>query len=95
MPMYANKDAEQSGISQRIVHHKHVNQNEKYLETLDDNKVKAGKENAIETILSAVKTHINNINLCKFGCGALGNITINGNYKHAIQMKMITTINSC
>ena len=42
-----------------------------------DNKVMAGRAGAIEAIVSAMKTHINNAGVCKQGCGALRNITVN------------------
>ena len=43
-----------------------------------DNKVKAGGAGAIDVIVSAMKTHSNNTGVCKQGCGALSNITVNG-----------------
>ena len=45
----------------------------------DDNRVRAGEGGAIEVILNAMRTHINNAGVCEAGCGALGNITENGN----------------
>ena len=43
-----------------------------------DNKVKAGRAGAIDVIVSAMKTHINNAGVCEAGCRALSNITVNG-----------------
>ena len=46
--------------------------------TTADNQVKAGECGAIEVILSAMKTHMNNADVCQAGCGALWSITVNG-----------------
>ena len=46
--------------------------------TTDGNKVKAGGCGAIEVIVSAMKTHMNNAGVCEKGCRALCNITVNG-----------------
>ena len=43
-----------------------------------DNKVMAGRAGAIDVIVSAMKTHSNNAGVCEQGCGALGNIIMNG-----------------
>ena len=43
----------------------------------DDNKVKAGRAGAIDVIVSAMKTHSNNADVCEQGCGALWAITLN------------------
>ena len=43
-----------------------------------DNQVKAGRAGAIDVIVSAMKTHSNNADVCEAGCGALRNITVNG-----------------
>ena len=40
--------------------------------------MKAGGAGAIETIVSAMKVHINNADVCYCGCGALGSIALNG-----------------
>ena len=40
--------------------------------------MKAGKEGAIEVILDAMRTHINNAGVCEIGYRVLGNITLNG-----------------
>ena len=77
-------DAEHSGTSQRMVHHNNTQYNNTYnamtfsLEFTADNKVEAGRAGAIEAIVSAMKTHINNAGVCEQGCGALRNITVNG-----------------
>ena len=42
-----------------------------------DNKVRAGGVGAIEAIVSAMKTHIDDAGVCEAGCGALSNITVN------------------
>ena len=52
--------------------------------TLDDNKVIAGKCGAIEAVVNAMKRHIDNSPLCQNGCGALNNITTNGNTSFTI-----------
>ena len=46
--------------------------------TTAGNQAKAGECGAIEVILSAMKTHMNNAGVCEAGCGVLGNITVNG-----------------
>ena len=43
-----------------------------------DNQVMAGGAGAIDVIVSAMKTHINNAGVCEQGCCALWNITVNG-----------------
>ena len=50
-----------------------------FINKQDDNRSIAGKVGAIEAIVKAMNTHINNANLCENGCGALTNIAINGN----------------
>ena len=47
----------------------------------DYNRVKAGQAGAIEMIVKAMSTHINNADVCKCGCGALLSIIINGKQK--------------
>lgn len=47
--------------------------------TTVNNQKKAGKSGAIEAILNAMKKHINDEYVCHHGCGALSNITSNGN----------------
>ena len=44
----------------------------------DENRVKAG---GIEAVVKAISTHIDNVNVCKAGCGALWNITADGKNK--------------
>ena len=54
--------------------------------TLEDNKVTAGKCGAIEAVVSAMKTHLNNTSVCHYGCWALTNFTINnGKYCYYTQ----------
>ena len=50
--------------------------------TSDDNKVIAGKCGAIEAIVSTMKTHIDNADVCRYGCGTLQNIATIGKYYH-------------
>ena len=50
--------------------------------TSEDNKVTAGKCGAIEAVVSAMKTHLNNAVVCEKGCGALQIIAINGKCHH-------------
>ena len=50
--------------------------------TLADNKVTAGKCGAIEAIVSAMKTHLNNADVCQYGCWALQIIAVNGKCQH-------------
>lgn len=46
-----------------------------------DSQRKAGDAGAINVILSGMKAHIESVDVCKFGCGALRNITDdNGKY---------------
>ena len=40
--------------------------------------MKAGEAGAIDVIISAMKTHSNNADVCFVGCGALWAITLNG-----------------
>ena len=57
-----------------------------YKHTSDDNIVTAGKCGAIEAVVSAMKTHTDNANVCEKGCGALINITANnGKYCYHTQ----------
>ena len=44
---------------------------------LENNKTKAGKAGAIETIVSAMKAHVENANACNSGFNTLLNITQN------------------
>ena len=43
-----------------------------------ENKVKAGAAGGIEAAVKAINTHINNADVCQFGCHALWNMTNNG-----------------
>ena len=44
--------------------------------------MKAGGVGAIEAIVSAMKTHIDNADVCEQGCGSLKNITKNNGTSH-------------
>ena len=46
--------------------------------TSEDNRVTAGKCGVIEAVVSAMKTHTDNANVCWNGCCAHSNITLNG-----------------
>ena len=43
-----------------------------------DNQTKAGEAGAIDVIISAMRTHSDNADVCEQGCMALRNITENG-----------------
>ena len=43
----------------------------------DDNAIKAGEAGAIEMIVKAMNTYINDAVICELGCGTLVNITWN------------------
>ena len=43
----------------------------------DKNKVKAGAAGGIDAAVQAINKHIDNANVCQFGCGALCNMTAN------------------
>ena len=40
--------------------------------------MKAGTAGGIEAIVKVIKAHINKVNVCFYGCGALRNIADNG-----------------
>ena len=40
--------------------------------------MRVGAAGVIETIVKAISTHINNVNVCEQGCDLLNNITGNG-----------------
>ena len=40
--------------------------------------MKAGAAGGIEAVVKAINTHIDNVDVCKLGCGALRNMTVNG-----------------
>ena len=40
-----------------------------------ESKVQAGAEGGIETVVKAINIHIKNPSVCKYGCGALWNMT--------------------
>ena len=64
------------GVYLRDSTHKH---------TLADNRVTAGKCGAIEAVVSAMKTHSDNADVCENGCYALNNITANNGKCHHTQ----------
>ena len=39
--------------------------------------MKAGAVGGIEAVVKAISTHVNNVGVCKNGCGALANIIAN------------------
>ena len=39
--------------------------------------MKAGAAGGIDAVVNAINTHINNADVCKHGCGALGIMTVN------------------
>ena len=41
---------------------------------LDDNKTKVCESGGIEITLKAINSHMNNINVCYYGCGVIWNI---------------------
>lgn len=45
---------------------------------VDDNKIIAREVGVIGVLLEVLKEHIKNDVICKYGCGALNNITENG-----------------
>ena len=44
---------------------------------IDENEVKTGTAGGIEVVVKAINTHINNVDVCEWGCGALMNMTLN------------------
>ena len=42
--------------------------------------MKAGRIGGIEAVVKAINTHINNVKVCKSGCGMLGNTLANGKH---------------
>ena len=50
----------------------------KFLRELADNQVKAGDAGAVEVVVKAMDTHINDVGACISCCGALWNISKNG-----------------
>lgn len=56
----------------------------------DDNKARAGECGAIGMIVSAIKVHTNNLNVCEYGCKTLCNITSNnGKTSYARQKRTL------
>lgn len=47
---------------------------------LADNKMKAGDSGAIDAIVNTVNTHIDNVDICKCGCGIFMTITTIGKF---------------
>lgn len=45
---------------------------------IDGNQIEACKPEAIDIVLKAMETHINNADVCEQGCYILRNITSNG-----------------
>ena len=39
--------------------------------------MKAGKAGGVEVVVKAINTHIDNVDVCFSGCGALFNMTVN------------------
>lgn len=46
--------------------------------TVDDNKARVGECGGIDVIVSVMKTHMNNSEICQQGCGTFMNIMNNG-----------------
>ena len=42
----------------------------------DENQVKAGATGGIEAAVKTINTHIDNADVCEWGCGALWNMTL-------------------
>ena len=42
----------------------------------DENKEKAGAVGGIEAVVKAINTHIDNLDMCKNGCGLLGDMIL-------------------
>ena len=74
--MCVKTDAVHSGISHVTMVNGEPTWHPTYFDRLSaDNQIKAGQEGAIEVIVNAMNAHIKNGDVCKFGCGALKNIT--------------------
>ena len=58
-----------------------------FFNSIAENKVRAGEGGAIETILNAIRMHINNAGVCKDGCGALWIIVVDGKTKQIYKSK--------
>ena len=46
-------------------------------ENIVENQVRVGATGGIEAVVKAINTHIDNDDVCEFGCGALWNVTVN------------------
>lgn len=44
---------------------------------LDESKIIAGRLEIVKDIVNAINTHIDNPDVCKFGCGTIKNIVFN------------------
>ena len=51
---------------------------QKQIKWTAENKEAAGEAGAIEAVVKAINTHIDNADVCENGCGALKNMTVNG-----------------
>ena len=45
-------------------------------EWIAENRVMAGEAGGIETVVKAINIHINNVDVCGYGCSALWNMTV-------------------
>ena len=48
--------------------------------------MKAGAARGIDAVVKAINTHIDNVDVCEKGCGALSNMTFN-NGKNAVKQQ--------
>ena len=94
--MHASMDVVHSGASQTTIVNEiniHWHSNSFYLKHPDDNTITASQVGAIEVIVGAMRTHIEDSDVCKHGCGALGNITCdNGKMKLIIYTPWLSLI---
>ena len=51
----------------------------------DENRVKAGAAGGIEAVVNAMNTHINNADVCEYGCRALWSMTLKNGKRQIIQ----------
>lgn len=59
--------------------YQYLNNQNKINSNIDDNKVRVGECGAIDVILSAMKNHSNNADVCNNGCGVFWNIAVDDN----------------
>ena len=52
--------------------------NQSEMKLTAENQVKTRTAGEIEAVVKAIDTHVDNVNVCAFGCGALCNMTLNG-----------------